>query len=56
MRGGIDAETARVLAVEGLAGMEGAFVLSRALRSPEPMRLAGANAVARVRAALGEPA
>jgi len=53
VRGGIDEERARTLAVEGLAGMEGAFVLSRALKSPEPMLLAGANAADRVRAALG---
>src|SRR5688500_20250965 len=52
IRGGIDDEPARVLAVEMLAGMEGAFVLSRALKSPEPMLLAGANAVDRVRAVL----
>ena len=52
LRGGIDDEPARVLAIQILAGMEGAFVLSRSLRSPEPMLLAGAAAVDGVRAAL----
>ncbi|HEX2085194.1 MAG TPA: TetR/AcrR family transcriptional regulator [Solirubrobacteraceae bacterium] len=52
LRGGIEEERARTLAIEILAAMEGAFVLSRALKSPEPMRLAGANAVERVREAL----
>ena len=51
-RGGIERDRARELGIEILAAMEGAFVLCRALRSPEPMRLAGANAVDRVREAL----
>jgi AcrR family transcriptional regulator len=51
-RGGIERERARELGIELLASMEGAFVLCRALRSPEPMRLAGGAAVDRVRAAL----
>ena len=51
-RGGIDPERARVLAMELLGAMEGAFVLSRALKSPEPMRAAGAAAVERVRDAM----
>lgn len=50
--GGIDHVRSRELAIEVVAILEGAFVLSRALKSPEPMRIAGANAVARVRAAL----
>ncbi|HEV2062852.1 MAG TPA: TetR/AcrR family transcriptional regulator [Solirubrobacteraceae bacterium] len=49
---GIDRERARTLAFELLGAMEGAFVLSRALRSPEPMLVAGAAAVERVREAL----
>ncbi len=52
-RGGIDPQRARTLALELLGAMEGAFVLSRALKSPEPMRAAGAAAVERVREALG---
>jgi AcrR family transcriptional regulator len=51
-RGGIERGRARELGIELLGAMEGAFVLSRALRSPEPMLLAGAAAVARVREAL----
>ena len=52
-RGRVDPERARVLAMELLGAMEGAFVLCRALRSPEPMQVAGAAAVERVREALG---
>lgn len=51
-RGGIEEEPARVLAIEILTAMEGAFVLSRALKSPEPMLVAGRNAADRVRDAL----
>ena len=51
-RAGLDRERARTLGIEFLAAMEGAFVLCRALRSPEPMRLAGAAAVERLREAL----
>ena len=50
--GGIEPTRARTLAFELLGAMEGAFVLSRALRSPEPMLVAGAAAVDRVREAL----
>lgn len=50
--GGIAPERARALAIELLGAMEGAFVLSRALRSPDPMLVAGAAAVERVRDAL----
>ena len=53
VRGGIAGDRSRALAIEILAILEGAFVLSRALKSPEPMHIAGANAVARVRAAQG---
>ena len=49
---GIDAGRARGLAISMLAGLEGAFVLSRALRSTEPLAVAGAAAAARVQAAL----
>ncbi|HEX8083939.1 MAG TPA: TetR/AcrR family transcriptional regulator [Solirubrobacteraceae bacterium] len=50
--GGIEPERARTLALELLGAMEGAFVLSRALKSPDPMLVAGAAAVERVRAAI----
>ncbi len=50
---GLDAATARALAIGTIAGLEGAFVLCRALRSTEPMEVAGAVAVAQLRAALG---
>ena len=50
-RAGIESDRARTLAFELLGAMEGAFVLCRALRSPEPMRAAGAAAVERVREA-----
>jgi hypothetical protein len=36
-----------------LAALEGAFVLSRALRSTEPVELAGKAAVGLIRSALG---
>ncbi len=52
--GGIEDERARTLAFELLGAMEGAFVLCRALRSPEPMLAAGAAAVERVREALDD--
>ncbi|HEX8208242.1 MAG TPA: TetR/AcrR family transcriptional regulator [Solirubrobacteraceae bacterium] len=51
-RAGLDHDRARALGIEFLSAMEGAFVLCRALRSPEPMRLAGAAAVERLRDAL----
>lgn len=50
---GIPRERARRLAIEMLAGLEGAFVLSRALRSTEPVEAAGEAVVAAIRAALG---
>jgi AcrR family transcriptional regulator len=51
---GIPRKTARTLVVQMLAGLEGAFVLSRALRSTEPVELAGEAAVAAVEGALAE--
>jgi AcrR family transcriptional regulator len=45
---------ARELAISMLAALEGAFVLARALRSTEPLEVAGAAAAAAVREALGE--
>jgi AcrR family transcriptional regulator len=49
---GIPHDRARALAVSLLSSLEGAFVLSRALRSTEPVEIAGAAAEAAVRAAL----
>jgi AcrR family transcriptional regulator len=53
---GIPAQRARGLAFAMLSLLEGAFVFSRAMRSTEPLEIAGANAVAAVRAALPPPA
>ena len=49
---GIPQETARELAFSILCLLEGAFVFSRAMRSTEPLELAGASAVAVVRSAM----
>ena len=49
---GIAPERSRELAIEFIALLEGAFVLSRAARSTEPLEVAGANATAAVTAAL----
>jgi AcrR family transcriptional regulator len=49
---GISRRKARELAVSMIALLEGGFVLSRAMRSTEPLEIAGANASAAVRAAL----
>ncbi len=49
---GIPRERSRELALHMLAALEGAFVFSRALRSTEPMHVAGAAAAAAVREAL----
>jgi len=49
---GIGRRRARSLAVSMLASLEGAFVLARALRSPEPLQIAGATATAAMREAL----
>jgi len=51
---GVAAPRARELAVTMLAALEGAFVLSRALRSTEPLAVAGATAASEVAAAIGE--
>jgi AcrR family transcriptional regulator len=45
---GCDPATARELTVSMLAALEGAFVLARALRDTEPLRLAGELAAQRV--------
>ncbi len=49
---GIPRERARALAFTMLSLLEGAFIFCRALRTTEPLELAGASAVAAVRAAL----
>lgn len=49
---GISGAKARELATSIIAALEGAFVLSRAIRSTEPVEIAGAAASAAVRAAL----
>jgi AcrR family transcriptional regulator len=49
---GIEPDDARPLVLQMLAGLEGAFVLSRALRSTEPVEQAGKAAAAAVREAL----
>lgn len=49
---GIEPKKARELAISFLASLEGAFVLSRALRNTEPLEIAGAGATAALRAAL----
>ena len=49
---GIPRARARALALSMLSLLEGAFVFCRALRSVEPLEVAGASAVAAVRAAL----
>ncbi|HTX30930.1 MAG TPA: TetR/AcrR family transcriptional regulator [Solirubrobacteraceae bacterium] len=55
-RAGLDPTTARELAVGFLAALEGAFVLSQAAGSTEPMRVAGELVAQRVERALTEPA
>jgi AcrR family transcriptional regulator len=49
---GIDAHAARELAIGLIAALEGAFVLSRALRSTQPLEIAGAITAHAVRAVL----
>jgi AcrR family transcriptional regulator len=49
---GIEPQRARELALSMLCLLEGAFVFCRALRSTEPLHVAGASAVATVREAL----
>lgn len=49
---GLTRAEARRLVIEMIAGLEGAFVLSRALRSTEPVELAGEAAAASIEAAL----
>jgi AcrR family transcriptional regulator len=53
-RAGADPGTARELTVGMLAALEGAFVLCRALRDTEPLRVAGELSAQRVARALGD--
>lgn len=52
---GIQRARARTLAFEMLSLLEGAFIFSRAMRTPEPVLIAGKAAVAAVEAALPAP-
>ena len=49
---GLPRKRSRALAISMLASLEGAFVLARALRSTEPVHVAGATAVASMRDAI----
>jgi len=49
---GIPEASARELAITTITSLEGAFILSRALRSTEPLAVAGATAAVAVAAAL----
>jgi AcrR family transcriptional regulator len=52
---GVPRRKAHELAVSLLASLEGAFILCRAMRSTEPLEIAGAQAAAAARAALPAP-
>jgi AcrR family transcriptional regulator len=51
---GIPQDKARELSISLITLLEGAFVLSRAMRSPEPLLASGVTATAAVRAAIAE--
>ena len=53
---GVPAEAARPLGIAVITGLEGAFVLSRSLRSPEPLLATGEMLVSAARAAMATPA
>lgn len=53
---GVPPESARALGIAFITGLEGAFVLSRSLRSPEPLLATGEALVAAARAVLARPA
>jgi len=55
-RHGLDQPTARRLTIAMIAALEGAFVLARALRDPEPLHAAGASVATAVRQALDQAA
>ncbi len=52
--GGLEPAAAREIAIALIAGLEGAFVLARALRSTEPLRAAGELAAERMQRALAD--
>ncbi|QLY30175.1 TetR/AcrR family transcriptional regulator [Nocardia huaxiensis] len=54
VRRGLDEPTARDLILATLAALEGAFILSRTLRSPEPLHAAGRTLAARIDTVLAE--
>ena len=51
---GIPRKRSRALAFSMVAALEGAFVLARALRSTEPVEVAGASVTAEVREAMSK--
>jgi AcrR family transcriptional regulator len=51
---GLSRKRSRALAISMIASLEGAFVLSRALRSTEPIEVAGATVTAEVRQAMAK--
>jgi AcrR family transcriptional regulator len=51
---GLTPKRSRALAISMIASLEGAFVLARALRSTEPVEVAGAAATSAVREALAQ--
>jgi hypothetical protein len=51
---GLSRKRSRALAFSMIASLEGAFVLSRALRSTEPIEVAGATVTAEVREAMAK--
>ena len=53
--GGFTPEQARELTIAMLAALEGAFVLARALRSTEPLAIAGETIATTVERALAQP-
>jgi len=55
VRAGLSRSQARVLIIAMLAALEGAFVLARALRTTEPLHIAGELSADAVRAAIDEP-
>ena len=52
MQAGLPRKRSRALAFSMLCSLEGAFVLARALRSTEPLEVAGVSAAAEVREAM----
>ena len=53
---GVPEEKARDVAIVLITSLEGAFILSRAMRDTEPVRVAGETTIAALRAALGDEA